>query len=144
MAEEKKKWVALFGTGTMTVRFDYGFKTEEEVQQSLQEWATKMGYNKDNVILYAIGNEEEERDVHLYFCPRCGSYNEYGMEPVTRMMYRQNEGGRLQEAGYYTSNAIDCTNCDNNFEVLHEKYREEDEKLNKLFFGGKENEGITN
>jgi hypothetical protein len=140
LAEEKKKWVALYGTGSLTIRFDYGYLTEEEVQESLQEWATKTGYDVDNVILYSIGTKEEEEEGCLFFCPRCGAHNEYGMEPSTRLFYREDKEGNTKPAGYFKSTWVECTNCDNTYEVHSDKYHEDVKEMNKLFAVGEESE----
>jgi hypothetical protein len=142
MAEDKKKWVAIYKTAAATIRLEYGYLTEEEVQNSLEEWATKMGYNVDNIILYGIGTEEEEKEGYLFFCPRCGSHHDYGMEPSTRLFYRKQEDGSHKPAGYFKSTWVECTNCDNTYEVNCEQYSEDVKEMNKLFETG--NEGITN
>jgi hypothetical protein len=109
--------------------------TDDEFEESLKEWAAKTGADYDSILTYAIGTEDEEAEGHLYFCPRCGAFEEYGHEPNTRMMYRKAENGELKEAGYFTSNHIDCSNCNNIFEIHSDKYQETDSALNKLFTG---------
>lgn len=142
--EEKRKWVAIHKTEGLTVRFDYGFMTRDAVEKSLQEWATKTGKSQGDVLLYGLGTEDEEQKGYLFFCPHCGSYNEYGMEPSTRMFYRRQEDGSHKPAGYFKSTWIECTNCDDTYEVCNEQYQKEADELTKLFFAGEENGGITN
>lgn len=132
----KKKRAAIYKSGSMTMRFDYPFITDEDLEKSLKEFADKLNAEPDSILVYTLGDEDEEENGVLYFCPKCGAYNEYGYDPSMRMFYRRDkEGEQPKEAGYFKNNIIDCTNCNEVFEIHTDKYTEQAEEMTKRYFG---------
>lgn len=141
MSEEEqipKQRIAIYTKKGITTRIEYNPITDEQFEKNLTNISTSKGIEKDSILTYTLGDEDEMENGNLYFCPRCGHHNEYAYEPDLRMFYaKDKETDELKEAGYYKFVTIDCSGCDETFEIHSKKMDEDAQKFTKSIMGDK-------
>lgn len=136
MCEEKefKKRRIIFQFETLKMTFDTPYISDEACEKLVKMQAELHKMPAEHVLVYNLGTEDQDEDGTMFFCPKCGNYNEYGWDPTVNMFYRRTkEGGELTKAGYYKYVPIDCDNC-GSFEVNCDKFEKEMDKMNEEFF----------
>lgn len=132
--DDKKKRILIFKKGGLTTRFDYTFLDDIEFDSILKELATKLNVDKNDIISYTLGNKDETEEGVVHFCPKCGTYNEYGYAPEVNQYYKiDKESNEFKAAGFYKTLDIDCPNCNENFNINTAQFEEESEKLTEAF-----------
>lgn len=125
---ETKKRIAIIKKEGMTMKMEYSYLTDVEFEKSLAEVSKKMNVSPDSILTYTLGTQEEMEDGMMYFCPRCGEYNEYGYEPELHLYYRT-EGDVSGPAGYFKDVQVNCTSCDDTFRLTNQKMEDEAQAL---------------
>lgn len=132
---EAKKRIAMVKKDGVMMKLEYKFLTDEEFEKCLDELSKKTNVDVGSIITYDLGTRDDVEEGTMYFCPKCGEYNEFGHEPNVREFYQKDpETGKLKPAGYHKNLTLECYSCDETFEIYTEQFEKESEKLTKLMF----------
>lgn len=133
MCEEKRKRKIITQIDTLTSTVSTDYITDEECKKMVKQYATAYKISEKQIFVFDLGTEEEVENGTMFFCPKCGSYNQYGWDPQVNQFYTQpKDGGPAVPTGYYKYVSIDCDDC-GTFELSCDKFNEEMEKLSKEF-----------
>lgn len=128
-----KKRIAMFKNHGVSMRLQFDYIDDETFDKALERLALNASIPVKNIFTFTLGDQEEMENGNCYFCPRCGTYNEFAYEPEVHRTYRVNhETKELQEAGYHKSLEIHCNDCDEVWYLGADHFRDDEERLNEI------------
>lgn len=131
--EEMRKRKIIFNFDSMKMTLDTSYISDEACEKMVKKHATAYNISTKQAFVYDLGTEEQEENGTLFFCPKCGHYNEFGWDPTVNMFYkRSKEGGNMEPAGYYKYVPVDCDDC-GTFEVNCKEFENQMKEMNKEF-----------
>lgn len=125
---DKKKRIAIAKKNGLTMKLEFEYVTDQEFEDALKKHEELTKMPAEDFITYTLGAEDEMNEGTLYFCPRCGEYNEYGFEPNVTPYYNSAD---KKLAGFFKRVDIECMNCDENYEIHNSRFDEDMKKMNE-------------